>query len=86
MKHVMELFVAKEGQPDIRVQFDLPGISVDDFDPRLHFGKMLLDWCPSGDTSVEAKNLVRVWEMAYHENENEKNELISSGKMKFVKL
>lgn len=75
----MNLIAYSKGEPIIRKYWDLGKITVEEFDPQTHAGKVFL--YPEGKDGAPTEDSVYIWKSALPENNEESDELVRLGKM-----
>lgn len=83
MIHTLEILIQKDGKT-YREVFDLPKVSVDEYDSKLHSGKVFS--FPDVDDFYLKENHVYLWKHASPENDEEREYLEKNGKMGFIKM
>ncbi len=78
MKHTVQVIIYKGMEKPLRQHFDMPDVSIEDFDTNIHHGKIFM-WNRSGKDEPE-KEMVYMWNYCTPENDEEKNKLIELGK------
>jgi hypothetical protein len=73
-------FISRDGEERevIRRRYDLPSVSAEDFDPKIHTGKIFM--YPESNNGGSPTHGIYIWKVAIPENKEEEEKLISFGK------
>lgn len=84
MKHILEIIVNKDGKSH-REKFDLPSISIEEYDNMKKDSPMLYHW-PDCEDFYEKKDFIYIWHLAMPEGNEERKILEETGRMGFIKI
>lgn len=83
MKHTLEIIVNKDGKAH-REKFDLPSISIEEYDKISKESPMLFNW-PQKEGFTEEENFIYIWHLAMPDSAEERKILEETGRMMFIK-